>query len=101
MKLSGAKCRIVGVQLGEAEINLIRGDRPPLRVKMALLSEDGATCGYLDIIPSSEKILDAVRQFAEVVETEVLPRIFEIDPGSEGSVSEVTRASQVDEPPQF
>lgn len=95
MKLTKAKCKITGIQLGEAELNLIRPERPPLKVKYAMLGEDGATCGYFEKYTDwSDKALEALRVFSEVLEEEALPMLFD-------QPAEKSADQKPDEPPQF
>lgn len=96
MRLSKAKCKITGIQLGEAELNLIgRPDRPPLKVKYALIGEDGTTCGYYEKYTDwSDKALEALRVFTEALEEETLPVLFE-------QSAEKSDDQKPDEPPQF
>ena len=97
MKLSTAKPKIAGIQLGEASLNLIRPDQPPLRAKYALLAEEGDVCGFFEKANGwSEKTLAALQTLAECMEEDALGHIFFIEPGTEQATAE-----KAEEPPQF
>ena len=91
MKLTTSKCKITGVHFGEAELNLIRGDRPALKVKYALVGEDGTTCGFFEKAGGwSEKALEALRVFTEALEEDCMPALFDkpTEPSSEEKPAE-------------
>lgn len=95
MKLSRSKCRIVGVQTGEASF-IALGGAPHLRVKFALLTEGGETAGFFEKGSTwSEKTQDLLRQLTESMESDALPYIFD-EP-----VEEMELGEPVDEPPQI
>ena len=95
MKLSTAKPKIIGVQLGEATINIILPGAVPIKAKFAILGEEESVCGYLDKYGGwSEKTLAALQELASCLETDALPHLFlEEDPQTQ-------EANQA-EPPQF
>lgn len=94
MKLSDSKSRIIGIQVGEIELNFIRPDKPPIKAKFALVG-DGGICGYFDKSEDwSEKSLEALRVFAEALEMDVLGRIFQV-------TGDATTDEKSNEPAQF
>jgi len=95
MKLSMAKPKIVGLQLGEASINFIHPDIVPIKAKLAIIGEEESTCGYIEKRNGwSEKTLTALQELASCIEADALPHLFfEEDPTTK-------EASQAD-PPQF
>ncbi len=96
MKLTEAKCRITGVTLGEAQINLIRIDAVPIQAKFALISGDGSVSGYFERRNGwSDKVLQALQAFVDAIEEDGLTVVFEemTKPVSEGESAEG--------PPQF
>lgn len=95
MKLSTAKPKTVGLQLGEASLNFIHPELAPIRAKLAILAEEGEICGYLEKSNAwSEKTMAALQALAECIEEDALPHIFlEESPQTKDE-------SRVD-PPQF
>lgn len=98
MKLTTAKSRVVGIQLGEASLNLIRMNEVPIKAKFALMTADGDVCGYVEKYNGwSDKVQEALRNFAEVLEEEGLKQLFEVTDAAESPQSN----PDVAEPPQF
>lgn len=97
MKVSEAPSKIIGVTLGEANISLLRVQDVPFKAKFALLMKDGNSCGYMEIGDWSEKTIEALKGFINLLEEEALARI------SDGGPSEATSTSpeKRNEPPQF
>jgi hypothetical protein len=95
MRLSTAKPKVVGLQLGEASINLIRPDAVPIKAKLAIIGEEESACGYIEKHNGwSEKTLAALQELASCIEADALPHLFfEEDPATK-------EESQAD-PPQF
>jgi hypothetical protein len=95
MKLSTAKPKIVGLQLGEAALNFIRPEVVPIKAKLAIIGEEDSTCGYIEKNNGwSEKTLAALQELASCIEADALPHLFfEEDPAAKED-------SQA-EPPQF
>lgn len=99
MKLSESPSKLIGLHLGEATINTMRPDLPPLKAKFALFSKEGEPVGYMEMTHGwSEKALEALRVFQAVLEEEAVPRIFE-QPSS--SPEETPKSEERNEPPQF
>lgn len=99
MKMSTAKPKIVGVQLGEAAINYVRPGEPPITAKFLLLAEGGgAVCGHMTKGGNwSEKSLAALQALVDSLEEDALSHIFEVDSTKELGAPDSTSA----EPPQF
>lgn len=97
MKMSESASKICGVQLGEASLNFIRVGEVPIKAKFALLTKDGDVAGFVDVSNGwSEKVLEAMRTFSEVLEAEMLGRLFEGQPSETAAKSEGSN-----EPQQF
>jgi hypothetical protein len=97
MKLSTSPSHIVGLQLGEASLNMIRGGQPPIKAKFALITKEGDAIGFMETAgPWSDKVLEALKTFSEVLEEELLGRISEVP-----QASETPPAGASNEPPQF
>lgn len=95
MKIVDAETRIKAIQLGEAKVNFIRPDQPPIWAKFALLSEEGSACGYFEKVNGwSEKVQQKIRELAEAMEEDALPHISKVT----GSAPDKRNP---DEPPQF
>lgn len=98
MKLTDAPSRIVGVQLGEATLNFLQTGATPIRAKFALLGKEGDATGFVDITgPWSDKTLDALRTFMEVLEEEAVQRLFD----GPAQAAETSQGEARPEPPQF
>ncbi len=96
MKLSRSKCRILGVQTGEASFVLLGGS-PHLRAKFALVTEGGETAGYIEKSSTwSERTQELLQQLAASMETDVLPNIF-----NEPVAEDAEGGPPVEEPPQI
>lgn len=99
MKLSEQPSRIYGLMAGEVTLNLIRTDMPALRVKFALLTDEGPV-GYVEVGVGgqwSEKTLKAMQAFTESLEEDALRLIFK-------GPTQATETPQTDgpiDPPQF
>jgi hypothetical protein len=68
------------VQVGEATLNLLRDGIPTVKVRFALLTEEGAA-GFMDISDItqwSSKTIDAMRAFTEALEEDALRVIFRL-----------------------
>ncbi len=101
MKLSEAPTKIVGLQVGEISLDLIRSGLPMLKVRFALLTEDGPKA-FMDVGELgnwSQKSLDAMRAFTEALEEDGLNLIFRTSPGTQAS--EISGAEAGDGPAQF
>ncbi len=97
--MSDGKCKVVAIQLGEAALNLIRQDEVPIRVKVALLTEDGSPCGYFAKSNDwSEKTIDALRALADAVEEDCMNHLFE---GESAAVAPTSETDREGSPPQF
>jgi len=97
MKLTEAKCRVTGVQLGEAQLNFIRSDLVPIQAKIALLAEDGTVCGYFEKRNGwSEKTHVALQALADALEEDALVHLFQ-QPEAEAAPD----AEKAEEPQQF
>ena len=97
MKLTQNPSKIVGIQFGEAKLNILRPGEPPLWAKFALLNKDGEVCGYADISSWSDKLVELLQQFTDALEEEALRLVFE--GGSEEKKEEPNQ--ERNEPPQF
>jgi hypothetical protein len=98
VKLTASPSKIVGVQLGEAMLNLIRPGEPPIRAKFALLTKDETVAGFVDVSSNwSDKALNALQAFTEAMEEEAMRLIFEAAQPSETPAQPEER----NEPPQF
>ena len=95
MRLSEGKSKIVGLQLGEAMVNFIRPDLPPIKAKLALLAEDGSACGFIEKSNGwSERTQAALQALAEAVEEDALQHVFVVDEATKGE-------EKAEETPQF
>jgi hypothetical protein len=95
VKLSTAKAKVIGLQLGEAELNVIRPGVPPIRAKFALLDEDATPCGYVEKANGwSEKTMGAMQALVECMEEDALKIVFMEE-------TKPTEAEKAEEPPQF
>lgn len=98
MKLTKSPCKITGIALGEASINLIRAGVPAFAAKFAYVTEDEGLMGYIDLKDGwSDNVTNALMEFVKVVEEDMLWRVFKI------KEDEVPKADQPDsnDPPQF
>ncbi len=97
MKISESASKIIGVQLGEASLNLIRMGEVPIKAKFALISKEGDPIGFIDMNNGwSEKALEALRTFSEVLEEEAMRKLFDGQPSETAA-----KSPGPDEPPQF
>ncbi len=97
MKLSETPSKIIGVQLGEASLNFIRIGEVPIKAKFALMNKEGEVVGFVEVNNGwSEKAQEAMRAFSEVLEGEVMVRLFEGQPSETAEKSEGSN-----EPQQF
>lgn len=93
--------RIVGLRLGEAEIDLINGFPGILRAKFALLKDDGSNCGLVSkSLGWSEKTNAALLVFAEALEEDIYAEYFKGVPGAPDA-GEVDGVPPPTEPKQF
>lgn len=93
--------RIVGLRLGEAEIDIINGFPGILRTKFALIKDDGSNCGMVSKnLGWSEKTNAALQVFAEALEEDIYAEYFKGVPGSPDA-EEVEGAPPSTEPKQF
>jgi 2-keto-3-deoxy-galactonokinase len=75
--------RIVGLRLGEVEINLVHGFPGVLHAKFVLIKDDGSNCGQVTRnLDWSEKTSEALRVFAEALEEDVYADYFKGAPSS-------------------
>jgi hypothetical protein len=89
MTPSKSKCLIVGVSLGEAHINIIRGGIPPLTADFALVREDGQAAGLIQRrLGWGEKTLKALAELQAAMEEETLDHVFESQPIGSTSAAE-------------
>lgn len=97
MKLSETPSKIIGVQLGEASLNFIRIGEVPIKAKFALMNKEGEVVGFVDVNNGwGPKVEEAMRTFSEVLEAEVMERLFEGQPSETAAKSEGST-----EPQQF
>lgn len=99
MKLCELPTKIIGVQVGELSLDLIRMGVPALKVRVALCTDDGPV-GFVDLAdPSrwSKKTLDAMRAFTEALEEDALQVIFRTPVQD----AETAQAPSPSDPPQF
>lgn len=99
MKLCEAPTKIVGVQLGEVAIDLIRVGVPALRVKVAILVAEGPI-GFIefsDVGQWSQKSLDAMKAFTDALEEEALKVVFKLPTQD----TETPLTDRANEPVQF
>lgn len=99
MKLCEAPTKIVGVQVGEVSIDLIRVGIPALKVRFAMLTDEGPV-GFTDVGDIgqwSQKSLDAMRAFTEALEEDALRIIFKVPTQD----AETAQANAPNEPAQF
>lgn len=99
MKLSEAPTKIIGVQVGELSLDLIRMGVPMLKVRVALTTDEGPI-GFMDMGELGQwsgKTLDALRAFTEAVEEDALSRIFKLPAQS----TETPQTEGRNEPAQF
>jgi hypothetical protein len=86
MRQSKSKSLIVGVQLGEAAINLIRPGQP-LTAQFALAREDGEFAGLVERrMDWSEKVHGALKALADAMEEDMLNHLFEVQPPESSAV---------------
>lgn len=99
MKLSEAPTKIIGIQVGELELDLIRVGVPVLKVRFALCTDDGpvSVMDISDMSVWSQKSLDAMRAFTEALEADALRIIFKV-PAQD---TETAQADGPNEPAQF
>lgn len=84
MLSSKSKCRIVGVTLGEAHLNFIKPDVPPLTAEFGLVRDDEALAGMVQKrFEWSEKTMAAVAALQEAMEGDMLEAIFDPQPESD------------------
>jgi len=90
MRLTGSPSKIVGVRVGEVELNLVVA--PSLMVKYVLLRNpedsklDGVNAGkYTKAGPWSEKVREALDTFISALEEDVLPELFDIPGDKRGT----------------
>lgn len=99
MKLCEAPTKIIGVQVGEAAIDLIRSGIPALKVRIAIFTDDGPV-GFMDIGDIgqwSQRSLDALRVFTEALEEDALRFIFKVTTQD----AETAQTDGPNEPAQF
>lgn len=97
MRMSETPAKIVGVQLGEAAINFIRPGEVPIKAKFALMNKEGDVVGFVDVSNGwSDRAQEAMRAFSEVLEAEVMVRLFEGQPSETAEKSDAPS-----EPQQF
>lgn len=78
MKLSTGKCRIVGIQVGEAQVNFVDPRKKPLTAKLVLLGEDGSPIGWAEGVSDwSEKTMKLFRELSESMEDDVKNVVFD------------------------
>lgn len=96
MKFTTAPSKILGIHLGEASLNLMMSNIPPIKAKFALVTKDGDTSGYIEVKNWSEKTIEALRVFVAQLEDDALELVFEVvkDP-------EVKDPEKSNEPTQF
>jgi hypothetical protein len=93
--------RIVGIRLGELEIDLIRGFPAIMKAKFALLRDDGAHCGQVTKeVDWSDKTSTALQALAEALEEDIFAEVFKGIPGAPDSV-EQDELNAPTEPKQF
>ncbi len=93
--MSDGRCRIIAIQLGEAALNFILPGQPHIRVKVALLNEDGSPCGSLTKENGwSEKTYEAMKALADAIEEDAASHVFEGE-------SVPAQGELPGEPPQF
>lgn len=99
MKMGTSRCKIVGVQLGEAAINYIRQNVPPIDAVFALISENGPVGSVSRNMGWSPATMEAMQKFAEAMEADVMATVFDDEPGAgEGEAVDAEKSS---EPQQF
>ncbi len=97
--MSEGRCKVVGLQLGEAALNFIRTDEVPIRAKVALLSEEGSPCGFFTKNNGwSERTLEALRALADAIEEDCIPHIFD---GGSAPANPSTEEKEDGSPQQF
>lgn len=77
MKLSTDKSKIVGLRLGELEVNML-GEHMTVKAHFALLREDGSTVGKVTRSSWGAKTHAALAALADTMEEEMLGEVFEI-----------------------
>lgn len=97
MKLSEQKSKIVGIMAGEVAINTIRPDLLPLRVKFALLADEGPIGFSETSCDWSDKTVKAMQAFIDALEEDGLRMLFKGEPQATGTPQTEGRT----EPPQF
>lgn len=96
MKLSEAPTKVIGVQVGELAIDLIRSGVPALKVRIAMFTDAGVV-GFMDIADKwSKKSMDAMQAFIEALEEDALEVIFKVPQSSEPAAF-----ADLNEPLQF
>lgn len=81
MTPSKSKSLIVGVQLGEAHLNILKPGIPPLTADFALMRSDGEMCGIIQRrLGWGEKTLKALAELQAAMEEETLDHVFEPQP---------------------
>ena len=93
MKLTKAKSKIVGVRVGEISLSALRHDQTRLSVNFVLLGDpktmDGLNAGkYTKEGMWSQRAIDALGKFIEVLEEEALHELFEVKESPESGDKE-------------
>jgi hypothetical protein len=99
MKLSEAPTRIIGIQVGELQLDLIRTGSQALKVRVAMYTDDGPV-GFIDLgglDPWSPKVIEAMRAFTDAIEEEALGLIFKV----KAQGAETPQADEAVGPAQF
>lgn len=99
MKLSEAPTKIIGIQVGEVTIDLIRSGVPALKVRLAMFTDEGPVA-FMDVGDAgqwSNKSIDAMRAFTEALEEDALRLVFKVPTQD----TETTQANGPNEPAQF
>ena len=96
MKVSEAPSKIIGVTLGEISVSILRPEASPFKARFALISKEGGAIGFMDMDQWSERAIEALKTFQNVLEEEALARISEVTPAES-----TTSPEKRNEPQQF
>lgn len=79
MKLTQGKCRITGVQLGEATVSYVQAGPSPLRAKFVLLKDEMDVAG--EVVKTSdwsEKTMELIKALSDSMEEDAMASLFDM-----------------------
>ncbi len=84
--ITKSKCRVIGVTLGEAHINLIKQGIPPITAQFALIRDDEEKAGLVERrFGWSEKTMKALATLQDAMEEDMMDHLFEPQPPAEAA----------------